>query len=168
MKTRTKSKRPQQLYLRTTGGMGISLEGRIDPADLPDDLAEKVQSNLTPRKLSYVVRRKATAFMPGQQEYEVTLFSGAKSEPKRYAFNDQQADPELLDLLDELTSIIIEEKMRRRRAGLKPDRVQAEDDDPPALQKSDFSEAPQPLATTELANDGANDAAHSSNTGLAP
>ena len=107
---------PRQLHLRTTGGMGITLEGSVDIDALPDNLATQIQTELTPRKLSRVARRKSVSFAPGQQEYEITLITGDKREPKRYAFTDQQADPELLDLMDELTSIIIEEKIRARRA----------------------------------------------------
>lgn len=107
---------PQQLHLRTTGGMGITLEGSVNIDALPENLATQIQAELTPRKLSRVARRKSVSFAPGQQEYEVTLITGDKGEPKRYAFTDQQADPELLDLMDELTSIIIEEKIRARRA----------------------------------------------------
>jgi len=111
-----KKKRPQQLHVRTTGGMGITLEGSLDVETLPDDLVRQIETELTPRKLSHVVRRKPISFMPGQQEYEVTLLTSAKKIPKRYAFTDQQADPELLDLIDELMAIIIEEKFRARRA----------------------------------------------------
>ena len=106
----------RKLHLRTTGGMGISLEGTIDLEALPRDTARDVESELTPTKLSRVARRKMTAFAPGQQEYEVTLFTGVRAEPRRYTFTDQQADPELLDLMDELTSIIIRQKMQARQA----------------------------------------------------
>ncbi len=116
MKSAMKRKELKQLHLRTTGGMGIVLEGNVAIEALPEELARQVQTKLTPTNLSRVARRKAPSFAPGQQEYEVTLFAGEKSEPRRYAFTDQQADPELLDLLDEITSIIIEEKMRTRRA----------------------------------------------------
>ena len=113
---------PTQLFLRTTGGMGISLEGSVDVDALPDDLARQVATELTPRKLSRVVRRKAVTFVPGQQEYEIALATGEDGELKRYAFTDQQADPELLDLLDELTATIIQAKMRARRTRRQPKR----------------------------------------------
>ena len=106
----------EKLHLRTTGGMGITLEGCVDIASLPEDLARQIGDELTPTKLSRVARRqKGISFGPGQQQYEVTLFTGARGSPRRYAFSDQQADPELLDLLDELTAIIIEEKIRAKR-----------------------------------------------------
>ena len=111
-----KKKALSQLFLRTTGGMGISLEGRVDIDTLPDDLARQVETELTPRKLSRVARRKAASFVPGQQEYEIALVTEDDRELKRYAFTDQQADPALLDLLDEIAAAIIQEKMRTRRA----------------------------------------------------
>ena len=126
---KTKEKRLKQLHLRTTGGMGVTLEGSVDIDALPGDLARQIEAELTPTKLSRVARRKAVSFAPGQQEYEVTLFADAKQEPKRYAFTDQQADPELLDLLDELTTIIIKEKIQARRA-----RKLAQTEDEPAVE----------------------------------
>jgi hypothetical protein len=121
-----KTKELKQLHLRTTGGMGITLEGSMDIESLPDELARQVATELTPRKLSRVARRKAVSFAPGQQEYEITLVTAAKGEPKRYAFTDQQADPELLDLLDELTAAMIREKMRARRTRQQQKRQQGE------------------------------------------
>ena len=110
------TKKLKTLHLRTSGGMGIMLEGTIDVEALPDDLAQAVANELTPTRLSRVARRRAAAFAPGQQEYEVTLLSGVHQEPKRYTFTDQQADPELLDLMDELTAIIIRDRMQARKA----------------------------------------------------
>ncbi len=109
-------KQSRQVHLRVTGGMGITLEGAIDTATLPEDLARTVETELTPTRLSRVARRRAASFLPGQQEYEVTLLSGVRGSPKRYTFTDQQADPDLLDLMDELTSVIIRERMAARKA----------------------------------------------------
>ena len=110
------ARRPTQIFMRTTGGMGITLEGCVDIESLPDDLARQIKTHLTPAKLARAAMRKAAFYMPGQQEYEITLPSDAGKSSKRYAFTDQQAEPELLDLLDELTAIIIQEKIRARRA----------------------------------------------------
>jgi hypothetical protein len=147
MKTNIRRKQTKRLHLRTTGGMGIALEGNIDLDALPDELAHDVHIKLTPRKLSYVVRRKSATFMPGQQEYEITLFTGAKGDPKRYAFTDQQADPELLDLLDELTSIIIAEKVRARKAAKEPPHHKKED--PPTQLQPSQAESISSLETSE-------------------
>jgi len=131
MKTRTRRRQMKQLHLRTTGGMGIALEGSLDLDDLPEDLAEEVRERLTPRRLSYVVRRKSPSFMPGQQEYEVTIYTTARGGPKKYAFTDQQADPELLDLLDELTSIIISKKMRAKKVAKEQTQAREANPEPP-------------------------------------
>ncbi len=135
-------KRPTQLFMRTTGGMGVTLEGSVDIESLPDDLARQIEANLTPTKLSRVARRKTALYMPGQQEYEITIPAGAQKSPKRYAFTDQQADPELLDLLDELTSIIIQEKIRARRA-----RQQQQEAMSAEIEQMALEEEPAPLET---------------------
>ena len=139
-------KRPTQLFLRTTGGMGITLEGSVDIESLPDDLARQVETKLTPKRLSRVARRKAAFYMPGQQEYEIIIPAGAQKSPKRYAFTDLQADPELLDLLDELTSIIIQEKIRVRRAQRQQqEAVQAETGQMTLEEESAPLETPSPM-----------------------
>jgi hypothetical protein len=115
----------RRFHIRVSGGMGITLEGTIDSETLPDDLAQTVETELTPTRLSRVARRRATSFAPGQQEYEVTLLSGVRGSPRRYTFTDQQADPELLDLMDELAAFIIRDRMKARKAAREQDEAES-------------------------------------------
>jgi hypothetical protein len=127
-------KRQERIYLRTSGGMGIPIEGVIEVDALPPRLAREVKSALSPHKLSRAARQGPPAFTPDQIAYEITLVGEPEtSEAQHFTILESQADDELLEVLDELTTVILEEKMRARKAAeledLEEVEVSTEDED---------------------------------------
>ena len=104
----------KQIYLRTSGGMGIPIEGEVEIDALPQDLARRVQSVLAPQRLDRIAKRPRSS-IPDQIAYELVLPSEQRPEPRVYAFEESQADDDVLDVLDELTARIVEAKFRARK-----------------------------------------------------
>lgn len=104
------------LILRTSGGQGIRLEGKLDVSDLPEDLAERVEEVLTSERLTEAQRVAANTRMVDAQLYELTLLSaGPEAEAMKFEFSEAQDIPEVLDVLDELMQEIIRRKLERRK-----------------------------------------------------
>ena len=102
-----------KIFLRTTTGQGITLEGQLDTADLPEDLAGRVAKILKPRRLSTVAKAPAPRAMVDMQQYELTLLpKTSRSKPKKFQFSDAVAGEELIELMDELTHEITLQKVR--------------------------------------------------------
>ncbi|RUA16849.1 MAG: hypothetical protein DSY55_03295 [Clostridia bacterium] len=107
-----------RLFLRTSGGMGVEIEGKVTLDDLPEALLEQVQTLLHPKTLSRSIRtqgRLRSATYPDQMNYDLIVQTGAKK-TKRYQFTEDQATPELLDILDELISFMIDQKLNARKS----------------------------------------------------
>lgn len=107
-----------RLFLRTSGGMGVEIQGNVTLDDLPEALSEQVQTVLHPKSLSRSIRtqgRPRSAVYPDQMNYDLIVQTGAKK-TKRYQFTEDQATPELLDILDELISFMIDQKLDARKS----------------------------------------------------
>ncbi len=115
----------RRIHLRTSGGIGIPLEGTVDVDALSPTLARRVQKALNPKQLARIARRPKAPLMTDQIAYEVIL-SDAQHQTTSYTVLESQADEELLELLDELMAQIIEAKRQARKSVKKQ-----EDDEPP-------------------------------------
>ena len=102
-----------KIFLRTTTGQGIMLEGQLDTADLPDDLGDRIEKILRPRRLSAVAKAPVPRAMVDMQHYELTLLpKSSRGKPRKFEFSDAVAGDDLVELLDELTHEITLRKMR--------------------------------------------------------
>jgi hypothetical protein len=102
-----------RIFLRTTTGQGIPLEGQLDTADLPGDLGERVEKILRPRRLSAVAQAPVPRSMVDMQHYELTLLPrSSRGRPRKFEFSDAVAGDDLVELLDELTYQITLQKVR--------------------------------------------------------
>jgi len=107
-----------KILLRTTTGQGITLEGLLDTADLPEDLGDRIEKVLRPRRLSTVAKAPVRRSMTDMQHYELTLLpKSSRGKPKKYQFSDAAAGDELIELLDELTHEITLQKVRALSEG---------------------------------------------------
>ena len=106
----------RHIYLRTSGGMGIPIEGAIDVDALPAELARQVRKTLSSHQLARAAQRSPSPFIADQIAYEIIVPDEQRGEPVAYTIHESQADDALLEVLDELTVRIIQEKMRARRA----------------------------------------------------
>ena len=107
-----------KIFLRTTTGQGITLEGQLDTADLPEDLGARIEKILRPRRLSTVAQAPAPRSMVDMQHYELTLLpKSSRGKPKKFQFSDAAAGEDLIELLDELTYEITLQKVRALSGG---------------------------------------------------
>ena len=81
--------------------MGLTISGSVDTDSLPDDLREQCRRILDKKNLKAVTDRPKNELMTDGHQYELTLSSG-KGETERHAFDESQATPEVLELLDQL------------------------------------------------------------------
>jgi hypothetical protein len=107
-----------KIFLRTTTGQGITLEGQLDTADLPEDLGDRIEKILRPRRLSAVAQAPERRSMADMQHYELTLLPRtSRGKPRRFEFSDAAAGDDLVELLDELTHEITLQKVRALSSG---------------------------------------------------
>ena len=107
-----------KIFLRTTTGQGIMLEGQLDTADLPEDLGDRIEKILRPRRLSAVAQAPVRRSMADVQHYELTLLPRtSRGKPRRFEFSDAAAGDDLVELLDELTHEITLQKVRALSGG---------------------------------------------------
>jgi hypothetical protein len=107
-----------KIFLRTTTGQGITLEGQLDTADLPEDLGDRIEKILRPRRLSAVAQAPVRRSMADVQHYELTLLPRtSRGKPRRFEFSDAAAGDDLVELLDELTHEITLQKVRALSGG---------------------------------------------------
>jgi hypothetical protein len=99
-----------KLFLKTSGGIGnIQLQGALDTDELPDALAERVRTVLTPAHLR-ASRSVDTAPVADAMQYELSLL--LESGPQQFAIDDVSASPDVLEVVQEL----LQELIRRKRA----------------------------------------------------
>ena len=107
-----------KILLRTTTGQGITLEGQLDTADLPEDLGNRIEKILRPRRLSAVAQAPVRRSMADMQHYELTLLpKSLRGKPRKFEFSDAAAGDDLVELLDELTHEITLQKVRALSKG---------------------------------------------------
>ena len=106
-----------QIHLKCTGGQGITLEGKLDTKDLSDDLAVRAKKILSAKNLKKTAKAPKNTFMVDAQHYELTIIpEGAqKGAPARFQFDESQADPDILELMDELLHLITIQKLKNKQ-----------------------------------------------------
>ena len=102
-----------KIHLQSSGGLAnIQLAGSIDTDDLPDALAKKAASLLTPERL----RSAAAAPNPlacDARQMTVGLIGGADS--SQFELDETSADADVWATCEELLREIIRRKMQERR-----------------------------------------------------
>lgn len=106
-----------KVYLRITGGpIPYGLSGQIDMADLPDELAQRVATSLQPESMEKAISADRELPLPDEQVYELVVMDpSGKEDQARYVFADSQAEPELIDLVDELRLAITDQQIKQVR-----------------------------------------------------
>jgi hypothetical protein len=106
-----------KVYLRIFGGpIPYGLSGQIDMADLPDELAQRVTASLQPDYMEKAMSGDRELPLPDEQVYELVVMDPSKEgDQARYVFADSQAEPELIDLVDELRLAITDQQIKQVR-----------------------------------------------------
>ncbi len=104
-----------KVYINVTGGpLPYGVRGQLDMADLPEDLAQRVETSLQHEQMQELISRSRSEPMPDEQVYEVMVIDGpGQNEPVRYVFAESEAAPELLDLVDELRLAVTDQLMKQ-------------------------------------------------------
>jgi len=93
-----------KVSLRCSGGLsGFTIAGTLETADLPADVAERVQTLLRPGKLTE--KRREPCPHADLREYIVGLFTAAGYE--EYRIEEGVAPTEILELMDELVAEVV-------------------------------------------------------------
>ena len=117
----------EEVHLRISGGlMGLTISGTVDIASLEKNVREQCRRQLDKKKLKAATAEAKSLSMPDSQEYQLTLkATGRKVE--RFQFNETQAAPELLEVIDILRAKIIGNKIRERKNDSEPDETAGSD-----------------------------------------
>lgn len=104
-----------KVYLNVTGGpLPYGEHGQIDMADLPDDLAKRVETTLQRDYMDKAISGERELPLPDEQVYELVVMDpSGKEDQARYVFADSQAAPELIDLVDELRLAITDQQIKQ-------------------------------------------------------
>lgn len=98
----------KKIRLRTSGGIAnLRLEGELDYTELTAEQAHQMERLLESSPTSRGPSRTADAM-----QYEIWSTDEATNESRHAVISDEHADPETLDVLDELMSRIIDKKRR--------------------------------------------------------
>lgn len=100
-----------KIFLRSSGGFAnIQIQGEIDTADLPSDLARKAEDFLTPSRIKVVPHSENPQFADSQQIYvRVTSEEGSK----QFELDESTADSELFALCNNLIHEIVRRKTKK-------------------------------------------------------
>ncbi len=100
-----------KLDLKSTGGFaGLELAGRLDTADLPEDLARRVEELLTPDNLRAAAASRSLP-MPDARQYHLTLVpEHPDAEARTHVIDDMSSSGEVLDVIDELIAELVRRK----------------------------------------------------------
>ena len=97
-----------KIFLRTSGGFAnIRIEGEIDTADLPDELAGKAEELLKPGSIPST---------PGPENLNLTdsrqfsIHVTTENDSTNYDLDETSAKPDLLELLNDLVQEIVRRK----------------------------------------------------------
>jgi hypothetical protein len=103
-----------KVLLSQSGGLGnIRIQGELETADLPRELAQKTERVLRPETLQRASSTDSST-SPDAQEFELNVWFN-KEGFQHYRIDDSSAPPEVLEVLDSL----IHEIIRRRSQGRK-------------------------------------------------
>jgi hypothetical protein len=101
-----------KLSLKTSGGIGnIQIQGQLETEDLPQSLAERVRTVLTPAHLTST--RSAEVYpMTDAMQYELGLYLDDGFQ--HFEVNEADAEPAVLDIVQELVQEVIRRKQAQR------------------------------------------------------
>ncbi len=102
-----------RLSLTSSGGLGgFGFNGEIDTADLPAELARRVEEHLTSKKLRSISAARSSP-VPDAMEYQLAIMPEKEDgEIEHHVVDDMCPVGEVLDVIDDLMAEIA----RRRRA----------------------------------------------------
>jgi len=86
------------LFIRFSGGMGVSYQGSVDLATLPDDLLQEVQTELSEKNLAKVNKIKRDPFAADSVIYEIQYDNSGEI----FIIDESQTSDEILELIDNL------------------------------------------------------------------
>ena len=110
-----------KLFIRTTGGMGITLQGNIDTTDVPEDLARRAETLLDAKTLEKAAASRPDPRLADGQAYELVVYPEARGRPPRqYRFTETEDHIDLAQLLDDL----MREITLRKKSGDVADKVE--------------------------------------------
>lgn len=105
-----------KLHLAWSAGFGgLRLEGRLDTAELPSEVAAKVESALDRERLEAAQEAAANPLARDAEQYELTVLpDDSAGEPRRYRLDDSALADEMLEAIDELRGEIVRRKAAER------------------------------------------------------
>lgn len=86
------------LFIKFSGGMGVSYQGSVDLSALPSGLYETVRTELSEKNLSKISRKKKNQFTTNSVTYELQYENSGQP----FTIDESQASDELLELIDSL------------------------------------------------------------------
>ncbi len=100
-----------KLRLRSSGGLGaVDVDGQIDTADLPEELARRIEEHLTAENLSTTSVSRSLP-MPDARQYELYFLpEDVDGEVATHVVDDMCPVGEVLDVIDDLMAHLIERK----------------------------------------------------------
>ncbi len=100
-----------KLFMRTITGHGIVIQGTLDTTTLPDNVNRRLEQVLKADMLTEAAHAPENPAMVDAQQYELTLYpEDQPDKPQRYTFSDMGSPDEVLELADELTYQITQNK----------------------------------------------------------
>lgn len=103
-----------KVHLRSAGGIGgIRMEGEVDTADLPPDLARRAESVLRRDRLAGAERSGRPT--PDAVSYDVRLTDDRGS--AAFTVEEPCTDPEVVEVLNDMLTEVVRRKAARRRRG---------------------------------------------------
>ena len=105
-----------KVHMKINTGQGITIEGTLDPSELPRNLAQRMEKILQLDLLAAAASITDHPDMVDMQQYEITLMPNDRSqEAERFQFTDAGCSEEMLELLDDLVHQVIIGKKRRSK-----------------------------------------------------
>lgn len=100
-----------KLVLKSSGGFaGLDLSGMLDTADLPEELARRVEEHLTPETLRSAAPKRSLP-MPDARQYHVSLVpEDEDGEMETHVVDDMSTAGKVLDVIDDLMAEIVRRK----------------------------------------------------------
>ena len=86
------------LFIKFSGGMGLSYQGSVDLSTLPGELEQAVQSELSEPRLSAYSQQEQNPFASDSMVYEISYEHSGNT----YRIDESQASEALLELIDRL------------------------------------------------------------------
>jgi len=86
------------LFIKFSGGMGVSYQGSVDLSALPDDLLQEVQTELSEKNLAKINTVKRDPFAADSIIYEIQYDKSGK----KFIIDESQTSDNILELIDNL------------------------------------------------------------------